>query len=138
VKRGQQVAATIDESVYVRMGDFTRFAVNGWGEPWLPEAAHHNRVVGGAVVAAAMEFHQGGLTVVVDGTVFPRFARKARGGVPLSACAVAAPRGRFRARGRDSGLLTGPVLGDEASMPPDDRVGFHHEDGPAVSANNAG
>ena len=50
------VAATFEESVHVRIDDFTRFTVNGWVEPWLPEAAHQNRVLGSAVVAAAMEF----------------------------------------------------------------------------------
>jgi predicted kinase len=65
------VAAAIDASVHVRIDDFMRFAVNGWVEPWLPEATHQNRVLGGAVVAAAMEFAQGGFTVVIDGVVLP-------------------------------------------------------------------
>ena len=65
------VAATLQESVHVRIDDFTHFIVNGWVEPWLPEAAHQNKVLGGAVIAAAMQFAHGGYTVVVDGTVFP-------------------------------------------------------------------
>jgi energy-coupling factor transporter ATP-binding protein EcfA2 len=66
------VAATISErSTHVRIDDFTRFVVNGWVEPWLPESSHQNEVLGGAVVAAAMEFADGGYTVVVDGHVFP-------------------------------------------------------------------
>jgi tRNA uridine 5-carbamoylmethylation protein Kti12 len=66
------VAATIGErSTHVRIDDFTRFVVNGWVEPWLPESAHQNEVLGGAVVAAAMQFADGGYTVVVDGHVFP-------------------------------------------------------------------
>jgi tRNA uridine 5-carbamoylmethylation protein Kti12 len=65
------VAATLDEkSTHVRIDDFTRFVVNGWVEPWLPESAHQNEVLGGAVAVAAMQFAQGGYTVVVDGHVF--------------------------------------------------------------------
>jgi predicted kinase len=65
------VAATIQDGVHVRIDDFTRFIVNGCVEPWLPEAAQQNRVVGGAVIAAAMQFANSGYTVVVDGNVFP-------------------------------------------------------------------
>jgi hypothetical protein len=65
------VAAAFERGVHVRIDDFTRFVVSGWVDPWLPEAAHQNRVLGGAVVAAALEFARGGYTVVVDGTIFP-------------------------------------------------------------------
>jgi predicted kinase len=66
------VAATVGEkSTHIRMDDFTRFVVNGWVEPWLPESAHQNRVLGGAVLMAAMHFAEGGYTVLLDGHVFP-------------------------------------------------------------------
>ena len=83
------VAATIGErSTHVRIDDFTGFVVNGWVEPWLPESSRQNEVLGGAVVAAAMAFADGGYTVVVDGHVFPdsldELARAfLRRGVPL-------------------------------------------------------
>ncbi len=53
------------------MDDFIRFVVNGWVEPWLPESAQQNRVLGGAVLMAAMHFAEGGYVVVLDGHVFP-------------------------------------------------------------------
>ncbi|MCU1463355.1 MAG: hypothetical protein JWO37_3430 [Acidimicrobiales bacterium] len=68
---GRLVAAAFDPSVHIRMDDFTPFIVNGWIEPSLPEAALQNHVLGGAVAAAAMNFAQGGYTVVMDGHVFP-------------------------------------------------------------------
>jgi Mrp family chromosome partitioning ATPase len=82
------VAATLDKSVHVRMDDFLRFVVSGWVDPWLPEAAHQNEVLGGAVVAAAMQFSAGGYTAVVDGDVFPDAAEELAGacrrrGVPF-------------------------------------------------------
>ena len=33
-------------------------------------------------------------------------------------------------------MRVGPVVGDEASMPTQDRVGSHEEDGPAVTAEH--
>jgi hypothetical protein len=75
-------AATIGEkSMYVPIDDFTRFVVNGWVEPWLPESAHQNEVLGGVVVAAAMQFADGGYTVVVDGHVFPGTPEEVAGAV---------------------------------------------------------
>lgn len=66
------VAAEIGERTsHLRIDDFTQCVVNGWVEPWLPESSHQNEVLGGAVVAAAMQFVDGGYTVVVDGDVFP-------------------------------------------------------------------
>jgi predicted kinase len=66
------VAAKIGvRSAHVRIDDFTRFVVKGWVEPWLPESSHQNKMLGGAVAAAAMQFADGGYTVVVDGHVFP-------------------------------------------------------------------
>lgn len=65
------VAAAFDRSVHIQMDDFTPFVVKGWVEPWLPESARQNEVLGGAVAAAAMEFAEGGYTVLLDGHVFP-------------------------------------------------------------------
>jgi hypothetical protein len=45
--------------------------VSGWVDPWLPEAAKQNEVVGGATITAALQFAKGEYTVVLDGTVFP-------------------------------------------------------------------
>lgn len=65
------VAKRFDASVHLPMDSFTSFFVNGWIEPWLPEAARQNHILGGAVLAAAMNFAAGGYTVVLDGHVFP-------------------------------------------------------------------
>lgn len=65
------VAAALERSVLLRFDDFSGFVVNGWIEPWRPEAEEQNRALGAAVVAAALEFATGGYTVVVDGHVFP-------------------------------------------------------------------
>jgi predicted kinase len=68
---GRLVAAAFDLSVHIRMDDFMPFVVNGWVEPWLPASARQNYVLGGAVAAAAMQFAEGGYTVVLDGYIFP-------------------------------------------------------------------
>lgn len=65
------VASGIEPSAHLRMDELLLSVVGGWVDPWRPEAAHQNRVVGGAAVAAAMAFLAGGYTVVLDGTVFP-------------------------------------------------------------------
>ncbi|MGH9126966.1 MAG: AAA family ATPase [Acidimicrobiales bacterium] len=66
------VASAYDKSAHVRADDVTfGVIVNGWVEPWLPESAHQNEVLGGAMTAAAMQFALGGYTVVVDGHMFP-------------------------------------------------------------------
>ena len=85
---GRLVAAAFDLSAHVRSDDFMPFVVNGGVEPHLPESAHQNHVLGGAVAAAAMEFAEGGYTVVLDGHWFPegleRLAQWCTGrGVPL-------------------------------------------------------
>jgi predicted kinase len=68
---GRLLAATFDLSVHIRVDDFMPFVVNGWVEPWLADSAHQNRVLGGAVAAAALQFAEGGYTVVLDGHIFP-------------------------------------------------------------------
>ena len=68
---GRLVAATFDPGVHLRMDVFMPFVVNGWIEPWLAESAHQNHVLGGAAAAAAIQFAEGGYTVVMDGHVFP-------------------------------------------------------------------
>src|SRR5438552_14259551 len=46
--------------------------------------------------------------------------------------------GESGAHGWSTGPVgVGPVFRDEASMPPHDRVGFHDENGPAVTTNDA-
>jgi predicted kinase len=85
---GRLVAATFDLSVHIRMDDFMPFVVTGWVEPWLPDSAHQNHVLGGAVAAAAMQFAEGGYTAIIDGYVFPEVLDGltqwcARRGVPL-------------------------------------------------------
>jgi hypothetical protein len=82
------VAATFDRSVLIRADDFVLWVVNGRDEPWLPQAAHQNEVVGGAVAAAAIQFAEGGYTVVIDGVFFPDGVEGmsqicARRGVPI-------------------------------------------------------
>jgi len=65
------VAATLEQSVHLRVDDFMFSVVGGWIDPWLPEAAQQNDAIGRAVVAAAMQFIAAGYTAVVDGTIFP-------------------------------------------------------------------
>jgi predicted kinase len=68
---GRLVATAFDSSVQIRADDLMLSIVKGWVEPWLPESAHQNHVVGAAVAAAAIQFAEGGYTVVLDGTFFP-------------------------------------------------------------------
>ena len=68
---GRIFAAARDPSVHVEIDNFMSFVVRGGVEPWRPESAHQNEVLGGAVAAAAMRFAEGGYTVVVDGHIFP-------------------------------------------------------------------
>lgn len=68
---GRLVAAAFDLSAHIQADAFMPFVENGWVEPWLPESAHQNHVLGGAVAAAAMEFAEGGYAVVLDGHWFP-------------------------------------------------------------------
>lgn len=65
------VAAFFDLSVHIRMDDFMSFVVSGWVEPWRSDSARQNYVLGGAVAAAALQFAEGGYTVVLDGHIFP-------------------------------------------------------------------
>jgi thymidylate kinase len=65
------VVSGVEQSAHVRMDSFLFSVVGGWVDPWRPEATHQNRIVGGAAVAAAMQFIAGGYTVAFDGTVFP-------------------------------------------------------------------
>jgi predicted kinase len=65
------VAATLPQSVHLRVDDFMFSVVGGWIDPWRPEAARQNDAIGRAVIAAAMQFISAGCTVVVDGTIFP-------------------------------------------------------------------
>ena len=57
--------------MHIAAESFWPFVVVGWVEPWLPEAAHQNRVLGASVTAAAMQFAIGGYGVVIDGIFFP-------------------------------------------------------------------
>ena len=66
------VAAAFERSVHVQADALMAFVVNGWVDPWLPEAEHQHEVVGGALAVAAMQFAGGGYTTVVDGHLFPR------------------------------------------------------------------
>ena len=49
-------AASYDLSGHIGTDHFTPFVVKGWVEPWLPEAAQQNRVLGGAFAAAGLQF----------------------------------------------------------------------------------
>ena len=48
------------------------FVVNGWVDPWLPEAEGQHEIIGGVLAAAAMQFARGGYTIVADGHLFPQ------------------------------------------------------------------
>ena len=54
---------------------------------------------------------------------------------PGNAARTSMPRSRRWPAGP---MRVGPVFRDEASMPPQQGVGLHQEDGPAVTANDAG
>jgi predicted kinase len=84
----RMVASSVAKSVHLRIDDFLWSVVGGYVHPWLPEAREQNEVIGGAVIAAAMQFLAAGYTVVVDGTVFPDSLEElgracVRRGVPL-------------------------------------------------------
>jgi predicted kinase len=64
------LAATLPLSVHMRTDDFMFFVTNGWVEPWLPDAAHQNAVIGAAMASAATQFAVGGYTVILDGHWF--------------------------------------------------------------------
>ena len=68
---GRLVAEAFERSVHVEGDVFLFSVINGWVDPWLPEAAKQNEVIGGAVGASAIEFAVGGYTVILDGTFFP-------------------------------------------------------------------
>jgi hypothetical protein len=65
------VAAGFHPSVHIRVDDFFPFIVNGLIEPWLPDSAHQNHVLGAAAASAAIQFASGGYTVIFDGHLFP-------------------------------------------------------------------
>ena len=68
---GRIVASTFELSVHLQIDAFMPFVVNGWIDPWLPEAAEQNHVLGGAAASAAMQFAAGGYLVILDGNLFP-------------------------------------------------------------------
>jgi predicted kinase len=109
------VATAFDPSAHVRMDDFTPFVVNGWVEPWLPESAHQNEVLGGAVALAAMQFAEGGYAVVIDGHLFPEGLKRlaqacVRRGVPLHYAVLRADLATCLARATDRGTGERPDL----------------------------
>jgi adenylate kinase family enzyme len=65
------VAAEFDRSVHMQSDHFLFSVVSGWVDPWLPEAADQNEVVGGATITAALQFAQARYAVVLDGAFFP-------------------------------------------------------------------
>ncbi len=68
---GRLLAAAFDPSAHIQADTFLPFIVNRWVDPLVPESAHQNHVLGGAIAAAALEFADGGYTVVLDGHMFP-------------------------------------------------------------------
>lgn len=69
------VAAAFDRSALVRADEFADMVVRGFVDPWRPEAAHQNAMLGAAMASAAAQLAGGGYTTVVDGSVFPDGAR---------------------------------------------------------------
>jgi predicted ABC-type ATPase len=65
------VSTSFERGARVCMDDVERLIVAGRVEQSSPGAGHQNHVVGGAVVAAAMQFAVGGYTTVIDGVIFP-------------------------------------------------------------------
>jgi predicted kinase len=65
------VAAELEPSVHIDADVFARFIAHGFIEQWRPEAAHQNEVLGGALAMAAIQFVEGGYSVLLDGHFFP-------------------------------------------------------------------
>lgn len=94
-----------DGAVHVEADRFFDFIRSGWVEPWKPESHDQNRIVMGAVAAAAAAYVEGGYFTIVDGIVIPgwffeplRDALQGAGGAvayavlraPLAVCAARA------------------------------------------------
>jgi hypothetical protein len=65
------VAEAFDPSAHIQADHVMGWIVNGWVDPWLPEAAQQHEILGAVCAVAMMELAQGGYTVVVDGHLFP-------------------------------------------------------------------
>lgn len=65
------VAAAFPSSVHLQADVFTYAIMQGRVPSWLPEAAQQHEVVGAALAVAAMQYAEGGYTVVLDGHLFP-------------------------------------------------------------------
>lgn len=63
----QQIAP----SVLLSADAFAGFIANGFIEQWRDEAAHQNEILGVVIAVAAMQFAEGGYTVLLDGHTFP-------------------------------------------------------------------
>lgn len=65
------VAERGSPSVCLESDWFWSTIVNGFVQPWLPEAAHQTRVIASAYAAAAARLARGGYFVVLDGVIGP-------------------------------------------------------------------
>jgi AAA domain len=105
-------------AVHLHSDDFYGYIRSGFVEPWQPASDPQNRVVTGAIAAAAVTFGQGGYLVLVDGILGPWFLpafrdAAARAGVPLHYLVLrpSLAENLSRARGRAAGQFraSGPV-----------------------------
>lgn len=60
-------------TVHMRTDTFYRWIRAGYVAPYLPEAAHQNKVVIAVIAEAAARFASGGYDVILDGIVGPWF-----------------------------------------------------------------
>ena len=78
---GKSTVATLitdgwDLSIHLRADYFwDEFIRNGFLRPWTPESHEQNTTVIRAITAAAVEYANGGYSVVVDGIVGPWFVK---------------------------------------------------------------
>lgn len=66
-----ELAGRCARGVLLRGDDMWSAIRSGFVEPWLPEAAHQNEVIIGAMAAACARFADGGYTVILDAVVGP-------------------------------------------------------------------
>ena len=102
------VAAAFEWSAIVPTDTVRGFVVNGWVDPWLPEAERQHEIIGGVLAVAAMQLAGGGYTTVVDGHLFPRGVEGlavacARRSVPLHYVVLRADLATCWARARSRG-----------------------------------
>jgi predicted kinase len=93
-----------ERAVHLEADRFFFFIRSGFVEPWDPASAEQNRVVMGAVAAAAARYAAAGYETVVEGIVIPRWTlgvireTLAAAGLEVSYAVLRAPQAECLAR----------------------------------------